>query len=250
MTSNLESVGIALTGAQGAAGLPGERPPHRLDRARAWMEDQGVDALVASDAATVAWLTGYRRYGGGVSAAVLAPDGTQTLFVMRDEQAVAERLARVEGVEGYGERGFGLELNPLPLLASGVAGSGPVGKASRIALTGALGPALAECCPADQVEAGAAMRALSTVKDLDEVEAITHAYELCWAAHGAVGEGAAAGASEIEMMSAAQSAAQVAHWWPRRILRRPARRPEHGRRLLSHSCRRTDTSRRRRSGGG
>ena len=174
---------------------------------------------------------------------MLGSEGTRTLLVMRDEVAVAERLAGAERVAGYGERGFGLELNPLPLLATEVAAVGEVAAAGRIGLTGPLGPMLAERCPAEQVEAGPAMRALSMVKDLDEVQAITHAYELCWAGHGAVAEGTANGASEIEMMSAAAVGCGGGSWWPRRIRRRLARRREHWRRLRPHSCRRADSSR-------
>ena len=43
---------------------------------------------------------------------------------------------------------------------------------------------------------------------------IHHAYELCWMAQAAVADGAAAGATEIEIMTAAQGAAQVAHGSP------------------------------------
>jgi Xaa-Pro aminopeptidase len=52
------------------------------------------------------------------------------------------------------------------------------------------------------------------LKDEDELAKILHAYELCWLGQRAVGEAAAAGASEIEMFTAAQSAAQVAHGEP------------------------------------
>ena len=55
---------------------------------------------------------------------------------------------------------------------------------------------------------------MTLVKDADEIERIFHSYELCWLAHAALAEGAAAGASEIEMMSAAQAAAQVGHGSP------------------------------------
>jgi Xaa-Pro aminopeptidase len=55
---------------------------------------------------------------------------------------------------------------------------------------------------------------LSLVKDSDELARIHHAYELCWLAQAAVADGVAAGATEIEMMTAAQGAAQVAHGSP------------------------------------
>jgi Xaa-Pro aminopeptidase len=51
-------------------------------------------------------------------------------------------------------------------------------------------------------------------KDEDELVRMLHAYRLCWLGQRAVGEAAAQGASEIEMFTAAQSAAQIAHGEP------------------------------------
>ena len=67
---------------------------------------------------------------------------------------------------------------------------------------------------ADWVQADAELHQMTLVKDADEIDRIFHSYELCWLAHAALAEGAAAGASEIEMMSAAQAAAQVGHGSP------------------------------------
>jgi hypothetical protein len=48
----------------------------RHDRVTEWMAANGVDALVAARADLVAWLAGYSRYYGGLSAVVVVgPDG-------------------------------------------------------------------------------------------------------------------------------------------------------------------------------
>jgi Xaa-Pro aminopeptidase len=189
-------------------------PPPRLDRVTDWMSGQALDALVVTGTDMVNWLTGYSRYYGGPSALVLDPSGGRTLVVLRDEVPLAERLADTGRVVGYGERGFGLELNPIPLLAATVLGIRTVSAGARIGFAGEHGSHIAGEVSAESVPADDALHRMSLVKDGDELERIFHAYELCWLAHAAVAEGARAGASEIEMMSAAQAAAQVAHGEP------------------------------------
>jgi Xaa-Pro aminopeptidase len=189
-------------------------PRPRLDRVTDWISAQALDALVVTGADLVTWLTGYSRYYGGPSALVIDPFGRRTLVVLRDEVPVAERLADADRVAGYGERGFGLELNPLPLLAAAVLGTGAVSSAARIGFAGEHGGHIAGEMTADSVPADAALHRMSLVKDGDELAKIFHAYELCWLGQAAVADGARAGASEIEMMSAAQAAAQVAHGEP------------------------------------
>ena len=191
-----------------------EPPRRRHERVTDWMAANGVDAVVAARADLVTWLAGYSRYYGGLSAVVIGRDGERVLVVPRDEVAIAEQLSDVDRVTGYGERGFGLELNAAPLLLAAVAGLGVVSSARR---TGTAGEPVADFAPpagADAVPAGAALHQLSLVKDLDELARIYHSYELCWLAQAAVADGVAAGATEIEMMTAAQSAAQVAHGSP------------------------------------
>src|SRR5258707_7935168 len=119
-----------------------------------------------------------------------------------------------EVVAGYGERGFGLEPSRVPLLVAEVLRTGPVASASRLGVAGDWGGAVAESSAAHAVAAGAALRRMSLVKDGDELARIFRSYEMCWLAHAAIAEGTAAGASEIEMMSAAQAAAQVGHGAP------------------------------------
>ena len=189
-----------------------EPPRSRYDRVTEWMAANGVDALVAARPDLVTWLAGYSRYYGGLSAVVVGRDGERVLVVARDEVAVAERLSDADRVIGYGERGFGIELNPAPLMLGAVSELAAVSSARRIATAGEA----ADFAPAggDPVPADAALHQLSLVKDPDEVARIHHSYELCWVAQAAVADGTAAGATEIEIMTAAQGAAQVAHGSP------------------------------------
>jgi Xaa-Pro aminopeptidase len=190
-------------------------PAPRLERVTAWMAASDLDALVVTGPALVTWITGYARYYGGAAAAVISPAGERTLVVSRDEVAVAGQMSGAEVVvTGYGERGFGLELSPVPLLVAEVLRTGAVASASRIGVAGDRAAAVAESSSAHAVPADAALHPMSLVKDGDELARIFRSYEMCWLAHAAIAEGAAAGASEIEMMSAAQAAAQVGHGAP------------------------------------
>jgi Xaa-Pro aminopeptidase len=189
-------------------------PAPRLERVTAWITANDLDALVVTGQALVNWITGYSRYYGGPAAVVITPAGRRTLVVLRDEVAVAERTSDAEAVTGYGERGFGLELSPVPLLVAEVLRAGAVAAASRLGVAGDQGDAVAGSCGAESLVADAVLHRMSLVKDGDELARIFRSYEMCWLAHRAIAEGTAAGASEIEMMSAAQAAAQVGHGAP------------------------------------
>ena len=191
-----------------------EPPRCRHDRVTDWMDANGVDALVAARADLVTWLAGYSRYYGGLSAVVVGRDGERVLVVARDEVAVAEQLSDADRVVGYGERGFGIELNPAPLMLGVISDLAAVSSARRIATAGEPAADFTPPAGGDAAPADAALHQLSLVKDPDEVARIHHAYELCWVAQAAVADGAAAGATEIEIMTAAQGAAQVAHGSP------------------------------------
>jgi Xaa-Pro dipeptidase len=189
-------------------------PEPRLERVMAWMAANELDALVVTSPALVNWVTGYSRYYGGPTAAVVAASGERTLVVMRDEVEVAGKLSQAESVSAFGERGFGLELNPVPLLVAEVLRTRAMTSASRVGVAGDFAAAVTEAVSAPTVAADEALHQMSLVKDPDELLKIFRSYELCWLAHTAIAEGTAAGASEIEMMSAAQSAAQVSHGGP------------------------------------
>lgn len=191
-----------------------EAPPPRLDRVRQWIAANELDALIVTGPALVTWITGYARYYGGPGAVVIGPDGERTLVALRDEVAVAEQLADADRVVGYGERGFGLELNPIPLLASEVHKVSVVSAARRLGVAGDHSGGVMAGRTATIVAADDALHKMSLVKDADELAKIFHAYELCWLAHAEVAEGTRAGASEIEMLSAGQAAAQIHHGSP------------------------------------
>jgi Xaa-Pro dipeptidase len=194
-----------------------ERPAHRLERLRAWMDAENVDCVAVFGADNVNYLGGYWRYYGGPAGLVVGRDGERTLVVMRDEVAIAQRLGDTDAVVGYGERGFGIVLNPLPILASAVAGVPALAAGRTVGIADGLGgmtELLGGCASATLLAADAELVRMRLLKDEDELGRMLHAYELCWLGQRAVGEGAATGESEIEMFTAAQSAAQVAHGEP------------------------------------
>jgi Xaa-Pro dipeptidase len=189
-------------------------PVPRLQRVTDWMAASGLDALVVTGSALVTWITGYARYYGGPAAAVVSPAGDRTLVVLRDEVGVAEQMSAAQAVVGYSERGFGLELNPLPLLADAALKVPAAAAADRIGVAGDFAAAVVAAATVPAVEGDAALHEMSLVKDPDELTKIFRSYELCWLAHAAVAEGTASGASEIEMFSAAHHAAQVGYGSP------------------------------------
>ncbi len=204
-----------------SAGLAGvitsERPPHRLTRLANWMETEDVDCVVAFGADNVTYLGGYWRYYGGPSALVLDRDGRRTLVVMRDEVPVAERLGEADEVRGFGERGFGIELNPLPILAAAAAEISALANAASVGVADSLGPMsdlLGERLSARLTPVDQQIVAMRLLKDEDELVKIVHAYQLCWLGQRAVNDATQNGASEIQIFSAAQSTAQIAHGEP------------------------------------
>jgi Xaa-Pro aminopeptidase len=128
---------------------------------------------------------------------------------------IAEELSEADAVDGYGERGFGINLNPYPVLLERVRQAPAVSNAKRIGVaddSGAAGEALAG--QAHIVAGDAVISELRRVKDEDELRKVLHAYELCWMAQATVAECTARGESQIELFSAAHKAAQVAHGAP------------------------------------
>ena len=108
------------------------RPAHRLERLQHWMAAEGIDCAIALGADNVNHLCGYWRYFGGPSALIVGADGERTLIVMRDEVPIATTLSDADEVLGYGERGFGINLDPLTDLVSAVTSVPAVARAGRI----------------------------------------------------------------------------------------------------------------------
>ena len=181
------------------------------------MEDEKLDCTVVFGADNVNHLCGYWRYFGGPSALVVGRDGERTLIVMLDEARIARELASADEVIGFGERGFGIDLDPVAGLIASVAAVPVVASARRMGASSELPGAdarLAGAVSAELVGGGDILRRLRLIKDADELEKILTAYDLCWLGQRAVAEGARPGAQEIELFTAAQSAAQVASGGP------------------------------------
>ncbi len=194
-----------------------ERPPHRLARLTGWMTSHAVDACVITGAEHVTHMGGYSRYYGGASALVVGSDGHRTLIVMRDEVPVAQRLGEADEVVGYGERGFGINLDPVPPLAAALAAV-PAVRAARVLGIADPGSAvtaeLTRLLSAGTVDLTPALAAIRLVRDEDELVKALYGYELSWLAQAVVGEKAVPGVTEIELLSAAHAAAQIAHGEP------------------------------------
>ena len=96
------------------------------------MEDEKIDCTVVFGSDNVNHLCGYWRYFGGPSALVIGRDGERTLVVMLDEAPIAEELSAADRVLGFGERGFGIDLDPVAGLIEKLAAVPAVTRARRI----------------------------------------------------------------------------------------------------------------------
>jgi Xaa-Pro aminopeptidase len=193
------------------------RPPHRRERLCGWMQAEDVTCAVLFGADHVAHMTGYARYFGGPSAVVVGAEGDCVVVVMQDEAPVARGLASADEVIGFGERGFGIDLDPVKGLVATVAALPAVASAQRLGIASELAGAdvgLGASLNATLVDAGEALRRIRLVEDWDELEKIGASYELCWLGQQAVADGALPGTSEIELFTAAQAAAQIASGGP------------------------------------
>jgi Xaa-Pro aminopeptidase len=181
------------------------------------MEAERVDCTVVFGADHVNHLAGYWRYYGGPSALAIGADGERTLVVMRDEVRIAAGSSSADQVIGYGERGFGLDLFPGRNLVAEVAALPAVSAARRIGIASEL-PGVEELLDThletERVPAATELHRIRLVKDEDELVRIHASYNLCWLGQRAVAEAARTGAEEIEIFTAAQSAAQIASGGP------------------------------------
>jgi Xaa-Pro aminopeptidase len=187
--------------------------PDRLQRLLTWMEEAGAAVCVLAGAEHVTRFAGYHRYLGGPAAVVIDGDGDRTLLVAHDEAPVAEPLATAEHVVGYGERGFGIDLQPVATLSERIDRLAAVRAARPVAVADDLGGTIAAGLDAP-LDAGPALARLRRVPDADELDRLLHAYELSWTAQAAVAEAMAGAASELELFTAAHAAAQLAHGAP------------------------------------
>jgi Xaa-Pro aminopeptidase len=181
------------------------------------MDAERVDACVLAGPQNVTHLSGYHRIDGGPAALVIDREGGRTLVVMRDEVHAARLISDVDEILPYGERGFGINLEPLPALAAAVARLPAVQAARDLGIADSLG-GLAEMvgsrCVATPHTVTEELARIRLVRDEDELVKCLHSYELSWVAQAAVARAARPGVSEIEIYDAAQSAAQLAHGEP------------------------------------
>jgi Xaa-Pro aminopeptidase len=192
--------------------------PSRVERLTAWLAESRLDCAVVFGADHVNHLVDYHRYFGGPSAVAVGADGSRTLVVALDEAPIARELSPADEVVPYGVRGFGLDLDPIGNLVPVVAGLDVVATSHRIGVASELSGAeerfASAAASAELASAAGALAKIRMRKDADQLERILAAYELCWVGQAAVGAAAVAGASEIEMFAAAQSAATLAAGTP------------------------------------
>jgi len=192
--------------------------PTRIERLTDALAENGLDCAVVFGADHVTHLAGYSRYFGGPGAVVVQRSGHRTLVVALDEAPIARELSVAEEVVPYGERGFGLDLDPLASLVPVVAGLDGVATSHRIGVASELPGADARLADASSsaevVSVAEVLGRIRLRKDADELRRIAAAYHLCWVAQEAVATSAVPGTSEIELFAAAQSAAVLAAGTP------------------------------------
>ena len=177
----------------------------RHERLRDGFAELGCSSAILSGSAHAIHLAGYSRYLGGPAAVVVDAEAKRTLIVPRYELEAAEESAQADDVVGYGAADF-LDFDLLPKLAAAClarAGKGRVGLAGEAA--GQLAALVSDWVAVDDLAAR-----VQAYKDPDELERIASSYELALVAQRAVQDLVADGASEIELCSAAQAAAQNA----------------------------------------
>ena len=192
------------TAAQTSQAVPG-----RFTRLLDALERDGCAAALLVGPLHAAHLAGYSRIYSGPVALVIHADGRSTLVTPRYEVDAAVANARVDGVEGYGDGGFGLDLAAATKLAEACAALLPAG---RIAVASEV-PGVAEAALAisgrEWLDFSPTIGSLRLIKDPDECELIAHAYELALAGQSAVREGAQPDAREIDLYTAAFARAQT-----------------------------------------
>lgn len=182
----------------------------RWTRLADFMQRRGLECIAAVGQRYATWLTGYHRYFGGLSATLIRSDDGIAIVVSPDEVPLALSDG-VADVRPFGDSGFGLQLDTLGRLVRTISDSPELQRADGLGIA-ALDPSLlGRGAEQDVTEA---LDEISRVKDGDELSKLAHAYSMCWRAQAAVEESTRSGASEIEMFSAAQSAAQNSHGSP------------------------------------
>jgi Xaa-Pro dipeptidase len=185
----------------------------RVERLLQWMASEDLDCVVVSGQTAVNHLAGYWRYFGSLAAAIVDCDGQVSVVVMFDEVAGAQQMLPGVAVYAHGRRGFGLVPNQIPQLVEAVVAVPVVAQARRVGIGGEDASFVAAVAPrlaAVQIDAEPMLAGIRLVKDAQELVSIRRAYELAWAGQANVREHVREGTTEIELFTAAQSAAQLA----------------------------------------
>ena len=157
------------------------------------MDDERIDCTVVFGSDNVNHLCGYWRYFGGPSALVIGRDGERTLVVMLDEAPVAEKLSAADRVLGFGERGFGIDLDPVAGLIEKLAAIPAVTRATRhrCRLDAGLPDArLGAAVPSASAEPDRRSTGSGSSRTGTSFEKINAGYQLCWLGQEAVADGA------------------------------------------------------------
>lgn len=192
--------------------------PNRVRRLQQYLAEHGIDLALVSGTENVVHQSGYQRYYQGLAMVVVPAEGEPALLVSRDEVAGARETAFTKTVIGYGERGFGLNLDPeadLVALLPEVVTKVLRGRVPRqVGVAGASSRAVdalkALGAKPKAVALDGVLSAIREIKDRDEVAAITRSYQYCLLAQQAVGKAARVGTTEIELFSLAHHVGQVA----------------------------------------
>lgn len=186
--------------------LPSCEP--RLQRLLAGIVARRCDTALLLGTSHAGHVLGYQRMGSGGLALIVTPDGEITVLAPLPEVEPLQQQAPDAIVVGYGDPSFGFELAMPDRLAEAAA---KLLAGRRVAVATdvpGLGRAIAQAAGADCVPIDDLVRAVRLVKDDDELARLARAYRVSLAAQDAIAD-SPAGASEIELLSLAQTAAQM-----------------------------------------
>lgn len=182
--------------------------PRRVDRLVAALERRSLQTAVLVGPEHAAHLAGYSRLYSGPLALVLSADGSWTLVTPAYEVEAARAHAAVDAVVGYGESGFGLDLDPLAAFAASLSELLPAGRIGVAGEPSAVARAAATSAAVELEPIDDELAEIRLIKDPDEVQAIARAYGLALSAQSSVAAGARVGAREIDLYSDAGAHAQ------------------------------------------
>ena len=183
--------------------------PGRFTRLLEALERDGCAAALLVGPLHAAHLAGYSRIYSGPVALVIHGDGRSTLVTPRYEVDAAISNARVDGVEGYGDGGFGLDLAAATKLAEVCAAILPAGRVAVASEVSGVAEAALDISGRESLDFTTTIDSIRLIKDPDECELIARAYELSLAGQSAVQEAAQPDAREIDLYTAAFARAQT-----------------------------------------